>query len=78
MTEFFHTLNSAYELDMPSLKIRRLSGRFDPTPRQGSDGEWKQFQAISVRTAGQPVLIVWETVEGVGRSTLTSVVVPAN
>lgn len=69
----FWTHNSIYEVS--DGRIRRLMGAFDPQPRQGPDGEWKEFLTISEPTLGQPVTIVWRIVEKdgnlVAESTIT-------
>ncbi len=70
----FHTRNSAYEVDVAGKRIRRLAGKDSPTPRQGEDGAWKDFQRITDIEKGASVLIVWSE-EGVIPSTLTSPVV---
>ena len=38
---------SVYEADLGEMKIRRLNGVKDPTPRQGKDGEWKAYKSLS-------------------------------
>lgn len=65
---FITESGSTYEVDEVLKKVRRLRGQADPTPRQGSDGNWREFDSISPVLVGQPVLIVWpvpEVVEGV-------------
>ena len=52
--------------------VRAFAGRRDPTPRQGSDGEWRQYQEISDIVIGQPVMIVWRFVNGVMETTCLS------
>lgn len=50
---------STYEVDSAAKKIRRLNGKKDPTPRQGKDGEWREYlNDISVKV-GEPVWIQW-------------------
>jgi hypothetical protein len=70
----FHTRNSSYEVDLERKRIRRLSGHNRPTPRQGQDGVWKDFQRISELSVGAGVLIVWSE-EGTIPSTFTSPIV---
>ncbi len=70
----FHTQNSSYELDMARKRIRRLSGHDAPTPRQGEDGAWRDFERISDPVQGTSVLIVWSE-EGAIPSTLTSPII---
>ncbi len=50
---------SSYEVNQESKTIRRLRGTHDSTPRQGADGEWKPYRAITALTEGHPVLITW-------------------
>lgn len=84
----FKTEFSTYEVDLDEMKVRRLDSSHDPLPRQGADGEWKAYEAITAPMVGSPVLITWYTeteakpglvgiyevddVSGVGRCTLTS------
>lgn len=70
----FHTRNSTYEVDLDKKQIRRLRGQDDPTPRQGLDGVWKEFQRITGIEVGTRVLIVWSE-EGVIPASLTSPIV---
>jgi hypothetical protein len=73
---FFTTENSQYEVDVENKRIRRLTGDYDPTTRQGADGVWKMFSVISEIQVGQPVLVGWEhdSLNEILRSTLTSTV----
>lgn len=74
---------SVYEVNTDSKQIRRLDGIHDPLPRQGKDGEWKSYWAISPIKLNHSVVIAWEdTVPGSSkpdehrvRSTMTSLVV---
>lgn len=50
-------------------RVRRLAGIRDPTPRQGKDGEWREFYHLSPITVGGRVLIFWDKE---GKATLTS------
>jgi hypothetical protein len=68
----FTTDNSIYELDPARHSIRRLAGTNTPTPRQGDDGEWRRFHAISAVTIGCPVIIVWRMQGTIARATHTS------
>ena len=70
----FCTENSTYEVDAHEFRIRRINGVSDPTPRQGKDGEWKTYHAVTTIKPGHAVLIVWDIVDGVARSTQTSTV----
>jgi hypothetical protein len=56
---FYTTSGSAYEVDLTGKRIRRLRGSSDPTPRQGTDGEWREYVDISPPTKNLPVLIAW-------------------
>jgi hypothetical protein len=50
---------SVYEVDTEAKKIRRLNGKKDPTPRQGKDGEWREYiNDLSVEM-GKNVWIQW-------------------
>lgn len=62
---------SLYEVDHANNRIRRLSGLKDPTPRQGKDGEWKNFHAIYT-TMENRFLIDWN---GEGKCTYTSPII---
>jgi hypothetical protein len=71
------TENSIYEIS--GNRIRRLNGSFDPTPRQGPDGEWKDFAYISTPKVGEPLKITWalqgQTMfipSGIEKNTVTS------
>lgn len=78
----FKTISgSLYELDTAQRKVRRLTGEANPQPRQGSDGEWKEYADVTDVKVGISVLIVWEFDSSngddqmvVARSTLTSAV----
>lgn len=42
-----HTASgSVYELDESQKRIRRVSGKEPPTPRQGPDGEWREYDIV--------------------------------
>ena len=51
---------SRYEID--GTRIRRLSGKNDPTPRIGKDGAWKEFLSIrpEIPQIGSPLMILWD------------------
>jgi hypothetical protein len=72
------TENSTYEIQDD--QIRRLTGAAKPTPRQGEDGEWKDFAYLVGPKIGEGLLIVWETSSNeageamIFRSTVTSLV----
>lgn len=67
----FKTLNSTYEVDRTHRQIRRIEGVNDPTPRQGTDGEWREYHALTMLLNGS-YLIAWDAH---GRCTITSRVV---
>jgi hypothetical protein len=66
---------SSYELDPANKKIRRLSGGLNPTPRQGPDGEWKEYHSISIPTFDEELTIVWRMEGSIAKATLTSRIV---
>lgn len=68
----FLTDNSTYEIDPANRRIRRLEGTNDPTARQGNDGDWKNYAAISSVTIGDPVVIVWQILDDRAKGTNTS------
>lgn len=53
---------SLYEVDEENKRVRRLIGVQDPTPRQGSDGEWREYLDRTEIVVGQIALFVWEIV----------------
>ena len=59
MIRFETESGSTYELDEGASRIRRLQGKRPPRSRQGADGEWRTFLAISEVEAGRRVLISW-------------------
>ena len=67
--------SSIYEVDSISNKIRRLEGVANPTPRQGPDGEWKEYLSLDNCNVGQQALITWNIIEGVAKCTQTSLIV---
>jgi hypothetical protein len=67
----FTTYNSTYEIDQEHARIRRLEGLNKPTPRQGADGDWKSYVAISPVSIGLCVTIIWRVVDGVGQGSQT-------
>lgn len=68
----FETQNSVYELDQDQKNIRRLSGKENPTPRQGSDGQWKAIKSIVPLKVGLQSMIVWGFGEDHIKTTMTS------
>lgn len=79
MERFKTESGSVYELDWDNKRIRRVTGIKDPTPRQGKDGDWKEYLYVSSIIIGQSVVICWkieETDQGsVHRTTMTSRIV---
>jgi hypothetical protein len=65
---------SVYELDQLEKKVRRLTGVENPTPRQGTDGEWKEYKSVSRITTkhGTQFFFDWT---GLGNGTTTSPVI---
>lgn len=77
MTIKFETISgSLYEVDQENCRVRRLVGVKDPTPRQGADGDWREYADITDIAPGLAVMITWRfdvEPEAVwARSTLTS------
>jgi hypothetical protein len=50
---------SVYDVDTDTKQIRRLSGLHAPQARQGKDGEWRPYEAISKIEVGYHVCIAW-------------------
>lgn len=61
-----------YELDMDRPRVRRLSSAAPRTDRLSPDGDWKNYHLVSAVVLGQQFAIVWEVVDGIAKSTLTS------
>lgn len=58
-----HTQNgSIYEVDRKNKRVRRLSGKGNPTPKLGVDGEWRLYLDIQPDPPeiDLPLLIVWD------------------
>jgi hypothetical protein len=62
-TKFETESGSVYEADISGLRIRRLEGQRDPTPRQGKDGEWKEVLRFGDFKIGYPAVFVWNLVD---------------
>ncbi len=74
MITTYHTATgSIYEVDDLNKLVRRMQGMHAPTPREGQDGIWKQYDAVVPFMNG--LLIVWD--ETLGKATLTSQLVAA-
>lgn len=80
---------SIYEVDTKNKRVRRMTGARNPTPRQGKDGEWRDYTSISPDppSVGNRLLIVWDSkttpllegsAEGDVPTTMTSVVMKIN
>jgi len=52
---------SVYEVDGGRQRIRRVAGVEAPTVRQGDDGQWRPYAAISKVELGKPVIVGWAT-----------------
>lgn len=52
-----YTEFSVYEIDMKNKRIRRTIGVNAPTPRQGEDNVWRDFEGIAMKEDG--ILIQW-------------------
>lgn len=72
----FHTISgSVYEVDLTKKCVRRLAGKEDPTPRQGDDGKYKQYEELlpPIPEAGKSLFIFWpEDKSGMPPCTITS------
>ncbi len=56
----FETMTrSVYELDEEQKLVRRVTGTRQPQPRQGFDGEWRPYEAVSPVKLGMGVCIEW-------------------
>lgn len=53
---------SVYELNTITSKIRRVKGEHPPTPNQGPDGEWKEYEEF-FGMLGMEGLIVWSSAD---------------
>jgi len=68
------TDNSVYQINEADHLIRRVSGVSDPTPRQGTDGQWSPYVRVGRLSDG--LLIVWgDNPDGSAATTWTSKVV---
>ena len=48
MKKYITESGSVYQVDEQNKLVRRLSGNKNPTPRQGIDGEWKEYYELHV------------------------------
>jgi hypothetical protein len=60
MISFTTESGSVYQVDPIQSRVRRLEGNASPLPRQGKDGEWKEYWTISEIEVGLPVCIIWD------------------
>ena len=58
------TIYSVYQIDEAEHLIRRVSGANDPTPRQGTDGEWREYETIEPLMGG--LWVMWDSESGKG------------
>jgi len=52
---------SVYEVSETDKTVRRLNGKFDPTPRLSKDGLWRSYDSIHGPEVGSSMVIVWGT-----------------
>ena len=59
--KFTTASGSVYEVNTDSKQIRRLNGPKDPTPRQGKDGQWRNYSDLAPDpiSVGSGVVIFW-------------------
>ena len=62
---------SLYQVDEENKRVRRIEGVKAPTPRQGKDGEWKEYKVFQRLSDG----CLWFDWTGLGNGTVTSRVV---
>lgn len=60
MSIFSTVSGSTYEVDTTNKRIRRLNGVKDPQPRQGRDGEWRNYADVVGPVVGKQVFIAWD------------------
>lgn len=62
-TETINTLNSTYEVDWDTNRIRRIHGTNEPTTNQSADGEWQQAESLHKMAVpgGRVLYMVWNT-----------------
>lgn len=63
---------SIYELDLLEKRFRRVSGEGSPTLRLGSDGEWRNYLAVTFPRVGDRVWVTWGHTEHASQCTTTS------
>lgn len=68
----YETENSTYEVNNKAKQIRRLSGRVEPTPRIGTDGEWKTYAMLTVSHGVLVIAWPWVNDDGSTPHTITS------
>ena len=50
---------SVYEVDQQGKRIRRLTGKNEPTSRQGKDNEWRAYNDL-ILNVGRSAWIFWD------------------
>lgn len=73
MKRFLTESGSIYEVDEENRRVRRLTGEHEPTPRQGPDGQWKDFLSYDDIHIG--LMFVWEFDGPIAKTTVTSRVI---
>jgi hypothetical protein len=66
--EILVTQNSTYEIDHAGKRVRRLEGRFTPTPAFGEDEVWREYKDVLVLPNGVHIFL-WDDR---GKCTITS------
>ena len=66
---------SKYQIDNDNLRARRCSGEKAPTKRMGSDGAWRSLTEKVNPIAGRECILIWDYINGVAKTTITSRVV---
>ena len=71
----YETQNSTYEVNPRKKQIRRLQGTAEPTPRIGTDGEWKAYGLLTLTKGVLVIAWPWRNDNGSLPHTITSKVV---
>ncbi len=64
---------SIYEVDENNKRVRRIFGTNNPTPRQGNDGDWRNYEQLHL-TLGNRMLVIWGQAGNIIQTTSTSTV----
>ena len=59
IVKFATETGSIYEVDEDAKKMRRVSGKHEPTYNQREDGEWREYEEISEIKIGERLLTIW-------------------